>query len=74
MPLTPSRLEKLHVQKYFLNLVESTRNQVVFTIFRLNGIQTDVRLDPIQSGNVKYNLILGLFNKIQKIFLRVCIH
>ena len=37
-----------HTEKYFLNLVESTRNQIVFTIFRLIWIQTEVRLDPNQ--------------------------
>ena len=48
-----------HTEKYFRNLIKSTRDQIVFTIFRLIWIQTDVRLDPNQSENGKYNLILG---------------
>ena len=38
--------ENVHIQKYFRNLVESTRNQIVFTIFRLIWYETDVRLIP----------------------------
>ena len=34
----------LHTQKSFRNLIKSNRNQIVFTIFRLIWIQTDVRL------------------------------
>ena len=50
----------MHTDKYFLNLVKLTRNQIVSTIFRLIWIQTDrVRLDPNRSGNGKYNLISG---------------
>ena len=42
------------------NLVESTRNQTVFTIFLLIWHQTDtVRLIPNHLGNGKYNLISG---------------
>ena len=44
---------------YFINLNKSTRNQIVFTIFRLIWNQTDVRLFPNQSENVIYNLISG---------------
>ena len=44
---------------FFLNLVESTRNQIVFTMHQLIWNQTEVRLDPNQSENGKYNLILG---------------
>ena len=47
-----------HTEKTFWNLVNSNQNQIVFTIFRLIWIQTDVSLDPIQSENGKYNLIL----------------
>ena len=36
-------------------------------------IQTDVRLDQNQSENGKYNLILGLFKKIWKIFFCMCL-
>ena len=37
----------LHAEKFaFRNLVESTRNQIVFTIFRLIWYETDVRLIP----------------------------
>ena len=60
----------LHTDKSSRNLVESTRNQIAFTIFRLildpNG---RVLLDPSQSEYGKCNLISGWFNKIQKIFL-----
>ena len=50
--------------KSFPNPIKSTRNQIVYTIFRLIWIQVDVRLDPNQSENGKYNLISGSFNKI----------
>ena len=53
-----------HTEKSFRNLIKSTRNQIVFTIFRLIWIQTDVRLDPNQSEDGNYNLISGWFNKI----------
>ena len=49
----------IHAEKYFQNLIKSTRNQIVFTIFRLIWNQTDIRLDPNQSENGKYNLISG---------------
>ena len=49
--------ETAHTEKYFRNLIKSNRNQIVFTIFRLIGIQTDVRLDPNQSVHCTYNLI-----------------
>ena len=48
----------------FRNLIKSTRNQIVFTIFQLIWIQTDVRLDPNQSENGKYNLISDWFDNI----------
>ena len=35
---------RAHAEKYFRNINKSNRNQIVFTIFRLIGIQTDVRL------------------------------
>ena len=35
-----------HRENFFLNLVESTRNQIVFNIFRSIWNQTDVRLVP----------------------------
>ena len=54
----------VRIEKYFLDLIESTRNQIVFTIFRLILIQMDVRLNPNQSENCKYNLISGGFYKI----------
>ena len=43
----------------FENLIKSTCNQIVFTIFRLIWILTDVRLDPNRSEIGKYNLISG---------------
>jgi len=62
----------MHAEKSFRNIIKSTRNRIVFTIFRLISNQTDIRLVPNQSENGKYNLISGWFNKISKIFLRVC--
>ena len=59
----------IHTEKYFRNLIKSTRNQIVFTILRLIWNQTDVRLVLNQSENGEYNLILGWFNKIPKRFL-----
>ena len=44
---------------YFLNLIKSTRNQIVFTILHLIWNQTDFRLDPNQLVYGKYNLISG---------------
>ena len=58
-------------EKYFRNLIKSTWNQIVFTIFRLIWSQTDIRLDPNQPENSKYNLISGWINKIPKSFLSV---
>ena len=63
---------KLHTENFFRNLIKSTWNQIVFTIFRLIRNQTEVRLVPNQSENGKYNLISGWFNKISKKFL--CVH
>ena len=40
-------------EKSFRNRIESNRNQIVFTIFRLIWNQTDVRLVPNQSENGK---------------------
>jgi len=54
----------IHTEKSFRNLIKSTWNQIVFTIFRLIWFQTDVRLVPNQSVHGKYNLISGWFNKI----------
>ena len=61
----------LDTEKSFRNLIKSTWNQSVFTIFRLIWNQTDVRLDPNQSENGIHNLISGWFNKISKRFLCV---
>ena len=60
-----------HTQNFFQNLIESTQNPIVFTILRLILNQTDVRLVPNQSGNDKYILTSGWFNKIPNIFLYV---
>ena len=70
--------KKLHANNSFpmsytqRNLIKSTRNHIVFTIFRLIWNQTDARLILNQSENGKYNLISGWFNKISKRFL--CVH
>ena len=62
----------VRTDKCFLNFAKSTRNQIVFSIFRLISIQTDsIRLDPNQSENGKYNLISGWFSNIQTIFICV---
>ena len=50
------------------NLIKSTRNQIVLTIFLLIWNQTDVCLVRNQSQNGKYNLISIWFNKISKSF------
>ena len=60
---TGTYLEFVHTGKSFRNLIKSTRNQIV-----LIWIQTDVRSDPNQSENGKYNQISGWFNKISKRF------
>ena len=54
------------------NLIKSNRNQIVFTIFRLNWNQTDVHSISNQSQNGKYNLISVRFDKITKRFH--CVH
>ena len=64
---------RLHAEKNFLNIVESSQNQIVLTIFRLIWHQTDVRLVPNQSENGKYNPIPGWLNKISKKKLSVCV-
>ena len=46
-------IEELHTDKYFLNFIKSNRNQIIFTIFRLIGNQTDVRFVQNQSENGK---------------------
>ena len=61
-----------HTEKYFRNLIKSTRNPIVFTIFWLIWIQPEIRLDPNQPENGKYNLISGWFNKISRKKLSVC--
>ena len=60
-----------YTEKSFRNLNKSSRNQNVFTIFRLIWIQTEVNLVPNQSKDGKYNLISVWFNKIWKTFLCV---
>ena len=49
----------IRTEKSFKNLIKSTRYQIVFTIFRLIWIQTDVRLDPTQLENDKCSLMSG---------------
>ena len=50
---------RLNTEKYIRDLIESTRYQIVFTIFQLIWILTNVRLDPNQSENGKYKIISG---------------
>ena len=56
----------LRTEKSFPNLIKSTRNQIVFTIFRLiwNSKWTCLFAIPNQSENDKYNLISVWFDKI----------
>jgi len=58
-----------HTEKYFRNLIKLTRNQIVFTIFRLIWNQKDGRLDPNQSENGKYislcEYLAGLFREVR---------
>ena len=66
------RLQDIFVQTCTQrNIIKSNRNQIVFTIFRLNCNQTDVHLVPNQLETGKYNLISVWFNKISKRFLCV---
>ena len=58
--------KRAHTEKSFRNLIKSNRNQIELIIFWLIWIQTEVRLDPNQSENGKYNLISGWFNKISR--------
>ena len=61
----------LHTEKTFRNCIESNRNFIVFTIFRLIWNQTDVRLVLNRLENGRYNPILVSFYKISKRFLCV---
>ena len=72
IPPIPARMTQQHNVEAFhtqINLIKSTRIQIIFTIFLLIWNQTDVILVPNQSANGKYNLISGWLNKISKIFL-----
>ena len=71
---SPGRAPFIHVpqntgREIFSNCIESNRDQIVFTIFRLIWNQINVCLDPNQSQNGKYNLISGGFIKILNTFL-----
>ena len=61
----------LHADKSFRNLIKSTRNQIVYTIFQLLWNRTDFRLIPNQLENGIYNLISVWFDNISKKFLCV---
>ena len=45
----PTQAAEVHTEIFFLNLIKSNINQIVFIIFRLIWIETDVRLDQNQS-------------------------
>ena len=66
-----STLHNNHTEKSFPSLIESNRNQIVFTNFRLIWNQTDAHLVLNQSENGKYYLISVWFDKISKRFLCV---
>ena len=55
-----------HTEKYFRNPIKSTRNQILFTIFRLIWNQTDVHLVPNHSENGKCNLIPVYLTRFRK--------
>ena len=55
-------------REIFFESVESTRNQIVFSIFPLIW---NYQSDPNQSENGKHNMISGWFNKIRKRYLCV---
>ena len=59
----------LHTEKSFRNLIKSTRNKIIFTIFWLIWNQTAVSSVPNQSENGKHNQISGWFNKTSERFL-----
>ena len=50
----PSRVTQ---RFFFRNLIKSSWNQIVFTIFWLNWIKMEVPLDLNQPENGKYSLI-----------------
>ena len=52
-PMTPTFGYKSYTEISFRNPIESNRNQIVVTILRLLWNQTDVCLDPNQSGSGK---------------------
>ena len=68
--LNPSSLDvvksSIHTEKSFI--IESNRNKIVFTIFRLLWNQTDFRLVPNQSDNDK-NYNISFNNIFEKIYL-----
>ena len=47
----------VYTQKSFWNLIKSNLIQIVYTVFRLIWIQTNVRWVPNQSVQGKYNMI-----------------
>ena len=65
------KLLNTHTEKFFPSLIISTWNQIVFTIFWLIWIQTDVRLHLNQSENGKCNLISVNLTWIWRRFLCV---
>ena len=64
-------LPHIYTEKSFRNIIKSSWNQIVSTVFRLVLIQTDFRLDPNQSENDKWNLISVWFDIILERFLCV---
>ena len=44
-----------HTEKSFRNRIKSNQNQIVFTFFRLNWIQTDIRLMQFDFGLISYD-------------------
>ena len=64
----------VHTGKYFPNLIESNRDQIVFImhwLIRISKRTVSVCCSKSIEENSKYNLISVWFNKIWKIFLCV---
>ena len=63
-----SKGDGLHLEKYFLNLVESALIWIVLNLFRLIWHWAEIRLVVNQSEKGNYNPNLVWFDKIQKKF------
>ena len=62
---------EMHTEKYFRNTIKSIRNQIVFTILRLIGNQTEFQFLLNLSENDNYDPDLVQNNAIPARFPRV---